>query len=538
MLLTLIIFAHALPAGAAGLELYYDNEYHTYNGSIFSLYIDGEKINPPMEPLVFNNRTLVPMREVFEKMGAVVDYNNTTREITVTKTGLSVKLQIGNNEAYVNGVKKNIPDGVVPKLITKVGVVTKTMVPVRFISESLEFLVDFDGATGSIHITSPKTEAEKIAIKKPEIKKESDVKTVITLKLTGEYKESIKPAVTSAGVLYFDLKNVVYEGASKTEINHGAVKSVRLGLHEGYTRVAVDMENHLKYEAEMAEDKRSITIAVTKKDDGQAGDEVTTSPEETVPPEETTPPAEEIPPSDNPVNITTDVSGLMKYTPSAGVKYVVIDAGHGGKDPGAQGIIDDKKYHEKDIALSVARLVVEELEKKGVEVVMTREGDTYPTLDERAQIANQKDAAMFVSIHVNSAANAPNANGIEVYYAGKNNRNYYGVTSKELANSVLKAMISETGARSRGVKTENHVVTRKSVMPAVLVEIGFISNQEEIKKIIDQDYQKLLAQGIVRGIMEEIDGVSVPDRKTLATKLVAEEVGQEKAEEYINEVWK
>lgn len=168
---------------------------------------------------------------------------------------------------------------------------------------------------------------------------------------------------------------------------------------------------------------------------------------------------------------------------------------------------------------------------------MTREGDTYPTLTERADLANNKDAALFVSIHVNSAT-TESANGIEVYYAESNNHEYYGVSSQEIAKSVLSKMISETGARNRNVKTAEHAVTRRSIMPAILVETGFISNSSEIQKLIDETYQDKLAEGIALGIIDNLWKINVPDRRELVEKLVAQEIGSVQAKEYMNEVWK
>lgn len=530
---------------ASGIELYYDGEYHTYKGSIFSLYVNGEKLNPPLEPIIFNNRALVPLREVFEALGQKVDYNNDTKEITVSGEEQTVKLQIGNNTAYVNGVKKSIPDGVVPKLITKVGVATKTMVPVRFVSESIGLLVEFDDASGAIRISNPEDEKEEqIIISAPTVNKKSSTVTVITIKFSKPMKNTLKSAVTSSGVLYFDVEDGAYEGASQTEINHGAVKKVRLGLHEGYTRVAVDMENYSGYDVEISKDKKTVTITVTAKDGSEntgeePGKENENNTDETEP-DNSAGEAEDNNNIEIPENVTvsTDVESMMNYTPSNGIKYVVIDAGHGGKDPGAKGSLEEKDYYEKDINLNVAKLVRERLEEEGVSVIMTRTGDTYPTLYERSELANESDAAMFVSIHVNSASNAPKANGIEVYYAKSNNNDYYGTTSKALASSVLNAMLDETEALSRGVKVESHAVTRTSLMPAILVELGFISNEEEIKKLIDEEYQAKLADGIVKGILAYLGKITVPDRKELAEMMVSEEIGEEKAKEYINKVWK
>lgn len=522
-----------MPAEAKGIEIYYDGEYHTYTGTLYDLYVNGKKLDVPLEPITFNNRALVPIREVFEALGAEVDFVSETREIMISGNNTEVTLQIGNNTAYVNGKKVSIPDGVVPKLITKVGVETKTMVPVRFVSEELGMKVDFDGDKGAIRITTGTTgETEsKIKIKTPVITKKDSLTTVIKITTDRAMASAVKASVTSAGVLYFDIQNAEYEGASKTQVDHAAVTAVRMGLHDGYTRVAVDMKDYKSYNVVTANDKKSITVTVVAKSE-TTGEETPTVPST---PDNT--------PSDSNTNtdysaVTVDVAALKKYTASNGIKYVVIDAGHGGKDSGAVGSLNGVSSYEKDITLAVAKLVQKELQASGVNVIMTRTGDTYPTLSERSTLANENDAAMFVSIHVNSASNAPKANGIEVYYAGKNNNNYYGITSKALATEVLNDLLAETGALNRGVKTENHLVTRTSVMPAILVEIGFISNDAEIQNLNDAAYQQKLANGISKGILAQLGKITVPDRRELTEKLVADQIGAEKAAEYMNEMWK
>ncbi len=555
LLLAMIIFSLTLPASASGLELYYDGEYHTYTGTLYKLIVNGEQLKVPLDPITFNNRSLVPIREVFEALGAKVDFINETREVIISGNNIDIKMQIANPIAYVNGEEVEVPGGVAPKLITKVGVVTKTMVPVRFVSERLGMQVDWSGERGEIVITGSvgADEEEKLTIKSPVITKKNSTTTVITIASDKAITGNINPNVTSAGVLYFDIADAVYEGVSKTDVNHAAVLAVRYGLHDDYTRVAIDMQNYKNYAIETSADKKEISITVVAKEGAaESGEEEDNTDNETESESEETTPAEEE------ITVTVDLDAMKKYTASNGIKYVVIDAGHGGKDSGAVGSITEvtevdeaaseeataqqiientTTYYEKTINLAVAKLVQKNLQDAGVKVIMTRTGDTYPTLSERSVLANQNDAAMFVSIHVNSAANAPNANGIEVYYANKNNNDFYGLTSKKFASTVLDKMLEETDARSRGVKSENYYVIRTSLMPAILIEVGFISNADEIKQLIDPAYQQKLADGISAGILAHIDDVTVPDRRELAENLVAAEIGEGKAKEYMNEKW-
>lgn len=162
-----VSFLPVIPAHAAGIPLFYDGAEHMYTGSVYNLYVNGNEIRAAMEPIIFNDHALVPVREVFEEVGATVEYTVETRCVEIQYRKTYIRLYINDNCAYINGRKTNIPDDVVPKLINKSGGLTKTMVPVRFISESVGMGVEFDGNSGSIYITEAEPVAEPTATPKP-----------------------------------------------------------------------------------------------------------------------------------------------------------------------------------------------------------------------------------------------------------------------------------------------------------------------------------------------------------------------------------
>lgn len=168
---------------------------------------------------------------------------------------------------------------------------------------------------------------------------------------------------------------------------------------------------------------------------------------------------------------------------------VFIDAGHGGKDPGAVG----NGLYEKNLTLSIALKVQRILQAQGIEVVMSRTTDKFLELSEISSLANNSGADAFASIHINSATTTA-AYGIETYYYP--NR----MDSKPLADSVQKQLISSTGAYDREVETADFHVVRETTMPSILAECGFISNQSEAIKMSTNSYQELLASGIANGI--------------------------------------
>lgn len=173
---------------------------------------------------------------------------------------------------------------------------------------------------------------------------------------------------------------------------------------------------------------------------------------------------------------------------------IVIDPGHGGKDPGAVGPSGLKEAH---VNLRVALKVAEKLRKAGVEVKLTRDSDVFVDLQHRCGIANSFNADYFVSIHCN-AASTPQAHGTETYCYK------FGGKGEILARVIQAELIAVTGRANRGVKTANYYVLRRTNMPAVLTELAFISNPEEERLLADVAYREKCALAIANGISKFI----------------------------------
>jgi len=168
---------------------------------------------------------------------------------------------------------------------------------------------------------------------------------------------------------------------------------------------------------------------------------------------------------------------------------VVIDAGHGGSEPGAQR----ENIFEKDITLAVAKKVKNYLNQAGINVVMTRSDDSTVSLKQRTVITNDENPEAFVSIHVNSC-NAPTAAGLETHW--------YTPQSKKLAQVVQKSLISSINSPDRGIMNSMFYVIHHTEVPAVLVEIGFISNDSERNQLLTPERQESTARAIAEGIIE------------------------------------
>lgn len=170
-------------------------------------------------------------------------------------------------------------------------------------------------------------------------------------------------------------------------------------------------------------------------------------------------------------------------------KVIVLDAGHGGNDPGAVA----NGIREKDVALSASLKTREKLELLGYKVIMTRTTDVYPSLASRYRLANNNKADAFLSIHFNAAT--PAATGIETLYSTKNSKN------KAFASSVQSEMVSETGARNRGTKLRNNLAVLNGTRGvSALAELGFITNPKDAAQMKFGDYIEKCATALANGI--------------------------------------
>jgi N-acetylmuramoyl-L-alanine amidase len=191
--------------------------------------------------------------------------------------------------------------------------------------------------------------------------------------------------------------------------------------------------------------------------------------------------------------------GNLKFLPGLKGKLVAIDPGHGGTDPGALGI---RGSYEKKLNLDVAMLAKAKLEKAGAKVLMTRTTDVdvagakstdREELSARAQVGNRNNADVFISVHHNSSVN-PDASGTTTYFYAKT------IFDGELARSLQVAMVKSGGLLDKGTRTANFFVVKNTVMPAALLEVGFMSNPQEEQTLNDPAFKDKIAQAIVDGL--------------------------------------
>lgn len=504
--IALIMMLSCVSANAA--QIYYDNQWHTYEGNIFTLKVDGKVLNCEVPPIVFNDYSVVPARDVFETMGATVDWSAVNQKVTVTYDDTKVELYINNKTAKKNGKKETMP--IPPKLING-----KTMIPARYVAESLGFDVDFDSKTDTISINTGKkvttptkpvapTPSNPAATGKPTADtKPQETKPTYDITLTaysyGKDGDTTTISFTFTKAVDFshfvlkeptrivvDTKNTKFPTTLKsTETGFEDVTGIRLGQQVGGVRFVFDVAEEIEYKVYTSGKNLIVKI----------GGDLTEEPEKTEP-SETKPDEKEE--EENVIVIPDPPS----YAPT---RTVYLDPGHGGEDPGA--IFTDEAgviWKESDINLGVALKVRDILKANGVTVLMSRETDKTVELVDRPLDANKKQATLFVSVHTNSFF-ADTAYGIETWGTLEYSATYAGITDKNLANNIQKEVIKQTGGYSRGVKDSTGLaVLRHSIMPSVLIEVGFISNTKERELMFSESYRAKLAQGIADGILKTL----------------------------------
>lgn len=179
-----------------------------------------------------------------------------------------------------------------------------------------------------------------------------------------------------------------------------------------------------------------------------------------------------------------------KPYPTSGL-IIVIDPGHGGRDPGAIGI---RGLQEKRIILSIGLTVAKLLKQQGIRVIMTRSDDRFVSLQGRVNIAEQAKATAFVSIHANSIGlNNNQVNGLETYYYD---------TGERLARTIHNSILRRLDIRDRGVRRARFYVLRKSSMPSTLIEVGFVTGRIDSQNLSNPTYRKRMAEAIANGILQ------------------------------------
>lgn len=455
------------------------------------IFVDGSQLHSDVDPVITQGTTLVPLAVLSTGLGYDVKWDNSIKQVTVKDKSTTIVLTIGNTIGSVNNESYEMLQA--PSIIKG-----RTMVPLRFVTEILGFTLEWKQAEKEIYLTSPVKIPEPTPTVTPSVQTATITSVVIDqdstlhISYSGVMKEPSTMVLTSPSRLVIDLPDTGYTEDLSNKFIKGQTE-VSLNGYEGLTgyRYSIFSNNPLKARIVVLLTDNS-SYQVTKTDSEVLvtfGHSNTSEPAEPTPTPSATPTPSETPSTGN------DSSSSQK------VYNIVLDAGHGGRDPGSGnsrlGLL------EKDFTLMAVLKLKDELEKiSNVKVYLTRSGDTYPDLNERVAFAENipglgKKADIFISIHANSAKNNPTVTGTETYYNRAN--------SKALAETLHPYMLNAVGLKDRGVKTAGFRVIKATTMPAILLEAGFISNDKDAKTIFDENVQKKLAQELTKGIKKYLN---------------------------------
>lgn len=589
------------------MTLTYDYTQHKYSAEEVFVAINGNKLTGlKMPPIVLNNFTLVPAREVFEAMGATVEWKKDLEQVYVKYNDKLVVIPIGSTKAYVNGQATTMQTAA--KIINN-----KTMIPLRFVATSLGMQVSWDTKTRVADIdtgnissgdvvevteettttvapvitttteqttttettteetttvasttettTEQTTAAEVNNISAITFSKGNSYKDIITIE--GDYNPDVSKAFSSDNkTLTLSINNAklvadkgnIDEGAYISSgyyyQNNGNVVTVSLNLKD--SNMAVDirqlgnnkttvtvtyassnstdsnnssssnsnssLSGNCGYDAENArfyfKNNGSVNIKNIIESDNynDLNYKLTLNGDYTSIFSNTTYPVNSSYINNIVVNSTatstvitfsekkimtvlmSEADGYIYIKPvlpkERYSKIIVLDAGHGGSDPGASG----NGLIEKNLTLSMLNKARALFDSDGtIKCYATRTTDTYPSFNDRTDLGNEVGDA-FISIHINAAANT-SAAGTETYSLYANDQGN-GLTSYGLASEILKNLLSQLGTKDRKVKSENWIVLRQSKIPASLIEIGFITNSGDAAIMGSDAGQQKVAQAI------------------------------------------
>ena len=486
---------------------------------IINVSMNGSKVSVREVPIILNgqavvlddpsfihiDRTLVPLRFVAESFGAQVDWVQKTKTAVVTLNDKKINLTIDSPNVTINKDSVKLDKNSIPKLVTFANKDdAKTMVPIAFISTVFGYEVGYDEVKKQPFINGETTPVEDYFeydydlsfIKKVRASQFSGdknypagqriVRVVLDTK-TGEIDPNVNVEVTQGKLVIYPKKSI-WENINYNKSNNtiSLLTGDKTLYNFNYDTITKSVEVILPFSSDNVKVRDGLIDEI----------EIIKTPLDTKIRIQFTRSIEYELLSDT---LTDEVKFSFKRDSNVKTsdRVIVIDAGHGGKDPGASS---PNKVREKDLNLVMALKLESALKVLGYNVVMTRTTDVAVGLYDRPALANEINADIFVSMHANSTGNSA-VSGIEVLYSPTVSGSNKALEQFPLARIVMDEILKATGGKERGViKRADLVVLNRTKMPAILVETGFLSNANEEKLITNESYQNKMVQGIINGI--------------------------------------
>lgn len=500
------IVAILIPVLTAKAESDSDDVFKTY----VDIRLDGKMVSCDVLPFIRGQRTLVPVRFLMEALNATVDWDDSTKTVIIEGNNKSITLKAWDTKAYVNSqeVLLDVPADIIH---------SRVFVPLRFVSENMGLKVDWEDTTKTVVLTTINTSAppednigsnEGNNLNNGEKNEIGDGNENIIPDENGTDQEEIisnslldvsfsdytitcnfetdkisytKMILSSPTRLVIDFENCinrvpVFEMEENEYLN--AFRYSQFTVNPDYVRLVLELKDNVEYEIHTARDEFFIIL----------GRENFSS---FVPPEEDTP-----------------VVVLPEFPDDPDKITIVIDPGHGGSDPGACGYDEEDNLilKEKDPNLEISLNLYELLVKKGYNVYMTRSTDTYVSLSQRADMANNLNADLFVSIHNNANDNL-DASGTMVMYAYDEPKENMTLSGKQFAEVIQKHLVAALpGTNDYGaIKNSSLAVVKRTIMPAIIVEGLFVSNEADRALLMNPEVLSDIAYAVYEGLVEILE---------------------------------
>lgn len=513
--------------------------------------VEQKEIDLTNPAYITNGRIVVPLRFLGEALGADVKWDDSQKRVKVVSLTKEIELWLDQDKMVINGTQKKLDEGSIPRLVNYGKKEYRTVVPLRAIGEALGYEVSFDAKTGTGIL-------KKMAEKEPEKNNSNQgisglpSNTIsgpagstiekaelmvyngrVVLRMNGINGKKVKVSkLDNPNRVIYDIEDTVF-GPGKWEflpISYDNIEKIRIAQFQAdneknTTRVVFDVvkladidellyffeDNSLQIDIRsiesMTKQKIQDTSHASNNPDKDREKDNTTIIE---PSQNNTAKEEKQQELDWKAEVERRLNKMKLLplpeasviSPSNKYVHILIDPGHGGRDPGT---ISFNGRYEKDFALKSSLKLRDDLTKMGFVVHMTRETDRYPTLIERAQMANTLKVDIFISMHANSVDPKRGPNGIEVWYSRESKIGKYTSLEKQLAAEVKKNLINTTHAVDRGIKREKHVVTSKSKMAAILVEAGFLSNPIEEALLFKDSYVDVISRAVAVSVFNFVE---------------------------------
>ncbi|MCS6862030.1 MAG: N-acetylmuramoyl-L-alanine amidase [Abditibacteriales bacterium] len=414
------------------------------------VFVAGNEFALPAPAKLVKDELLAPLADALTQLGAKVEFRAEDKSLHIeSAAGKRLSLYADNPNVIVDGRSETL--SVAPTFDG-----ARFLLPTIATAKMLGYALRTD-RTGALHIYPTLT-----AVQVTPTEQAVEVKMI----LTAPVKYTHNTLQDTASKVYVDLvQTVLAIPPGEAWKGTGEVQRVRVGQFSSeppIARVVMDMTRMLGYTVKVPERPNEVVIALSLA---------------------AMPPAP-LPPMPNVVVEGDELKDVK----------IVVDAGHGGKDPGASS---RNGTLEKFLTLDIALRLQECLMKRGATVLMTRTNDTYPTLAERVQLANGSQAHLFVSVHVNADARPGTQSGTMVLYATPH--------SLPLARSILSRLLQELQRPDKGIRYRPGLyVLRHTVMPSVIAEVAYLDHPEEEALLNDPHFRQRAAEAIALGVVDYV----------------------------------